>query len=95
MTSLDPSLFYYEDVLGLGCLVVRFLPQRLGFVPRIVDAEFVVDYVILRRVYLAIFRLPSCRRDLCLKTPNTHKRQASMPPARFEPAIPANELQQT
>ena len=31
------------------------------------------------------------RRDLYLTTDNTHKRQRSKPPARFEPAIPANE----
>ena len=29
------------------------------------------------------------RKDLCLTTHNTHKRQISMPPAGFEPAIPA------
>jgi hypothetical protein len=31
------------------------------------------------------------RRDLYLITYNTHKRQSSMPPAGFEPAIPASE----
>jgi len=31
------------------------------------------------------------RRDLYLITRNTHKRQISMPPAGFEPAIPASE----
>ena len=35
------------------------------------------------------------RRDLCLTTHNTHKRQTSMPPAGFEPAIPASEWPQT
>jgi len=30
------------------------------------------------------------RRDLYLTTDNTHKRQASMPPAGFEPTIPAS-----
>jgi hypothetical protein len=34
-------------------------------------------------------------RDLYLTTHNTHKRQASMPPARFEPAILASEGPQT
>jgi len=31
------------------------------------------------------------RRDPCLTTPNTHQRQTSVPPAVFEPAIPASE----
>jgi hypothetical protein len=35
------------------------------------------------------------RRDLYLTTHNTHKRQASMPPALFEPAISASERPQT
>ena len=35
------------------------------------------------------------RRDLYLKTHNTHKRQTSLPPAGFEPATPAREQPQT
>jgi len=35
------------------------------------------------------------RRDFFLTTRNTHRRQTSMPPASFEPAIPASELPQT
>jgi hypothetical protein len=35
------------------------------------------------------------RRDLYLTTHNTHKRQTYMPPAGFEPAIPAGERPQT
>jgi hypothetical protein len=35
------------------------------------------------------------RRDLYLKTHNTHKRQTSMPPVRFEPTISADERPQT
>jgi hypothetical protein len=31
------------------------------------------------------------RKDLYLKTHNTHKRQTCMPPAGFKPAIPASE----
>ena len=34
--------------------------------------------------------LPARRRDLYLTTHNTHKRQTSMPPAGFEPVIPAS-----
>jgi hypothetical protein len=35
------------------------------------------------------------RRDLNLVTHNTHKRHTSIPPAGFEPAIPASERPQT
>jgi hypothetical protein len=35
------------------------------------------------------------RRNLYLKIHNTHNRQTSMPPAGFEPAIPASERLQT
>ena len=35
------------------------------------------------------------RRDLYLTTHNTHKRQASMTPAEFEPTIPASDRPQT
>jgi hypothetical protein len=38
---------------------------------------------------------PARRRDLYLTTHNTHKRQTSMPPAGFEPTIPASERPQT
>jgi len=37
----------------------------------------------------------SRRRDLYLITNNSHKKLKSMPLAGFEPAIPANERQQT
>jgi hypothetical protein len=35
------------------------------------------------------------RRDLYITTHNTHKRQTSMPPAGFEPTVPAIERPQT
>ena len=35
------------------------------------------------------------RKELHLTTHNNHKRQPSMPPKGFEPAIPANERPQT
>ena len=37
----------------------------------------------------------ACRRDLYVTAHNTHNRQTSMPPVRFEPAIPADERPQT
>jgi hypothetical protein len=38
---------------------------------------------------------PARRRDLYLTTNNTHNRQTSMPPARFEPTIPESEWPKT
>ena len=35
------------------------------------------------------------RRELCLTTHNTHKTPTSMPPAGFEPTIPASERRQS
>jgi len=35
------------------------------------------------------------RSDLYLTTQNSHKKQTSLPPAVFEPAIPASEQPQT
>ena len=37
----------------------------------------------------------TCRRDLYLTTHNTHRRQTSMPPAGFDPTIPASQRPQT
>jgi len=39
--------------------------------------------------------LSARRRDLFLTTHNAHKRQISLPPAGFKPAIPASERPQT
>jgi hypothetical protein len=38
---------------------------------------------------------PARCSDLCLTTHNTHKRQISIPPTGFEPAIPGSERPQT
>jgi hypothetical protein len=50
--------------------------------------------ITLRHTTLGRTPLDGCsarRRDLYLITHNTHKRQISMPPEEFEPAIPAGE----
>jgi len=41
------------------------------------------------------YELSVCCRGLYLTTHNSHTRQTSMPPAGFEPAIPANKGLQT
>ena len=38
-----------------------------------------------------LYEWPARRRDLYLITHNTHKRETSVPPAAFEPTIPASE----
>jgi hypothetical protein len=50
--------------------------------------------------YITFCRTPldewsAWHRDLYLKTHNIHKRQTSMPPAGYEPTIPASERLQT
>ena len=50
--------------------------------------------------HTAIGRTPpdqwsALHRDLCLTTHNTHKRQTSIHPAGFEPAVPTSERPQT
>ena len=54
--------------------------------------------IILRHTTVSRNTLDECsarRRNLCLTTHNTHKRQTSMPPVGFEPSIPAYERPQT
>jgi len=54
--------------------------------------------ITLRHITLGtipLAELSARRRDLHLTTHNTHKRQASIPLARFEPTIPASEWSQT
>jgi hypothetical protein len=56
--------------------------------------------ITLNDIYTTLGRTPldegwAGRRDLYLTTSNPHKRQISMPPAGFEPAIPAGERPQT
>jgi hypothetical protein len=36
----------------------------------------------------------ACRKDVCVRTHNSRKRQTSTPPAGFEPIMPASERQQ-
>ena len=47
------------------------------------------------RGVIPLYEWSSGRTDLYLTTHNIHKRQKSMPPARFEPAIPPNKLPRT
>jgi len=42
-----------------------------------------------------LYELSVRRWDLCLTTHNNHKRQTSMPPARFKSKIPASDRSQT
>ena len=59
----------------------------------IIEASRLLRHTTLGRTPLD--ELSGRRRDLYLTTHNTHRRQTSMPPARFEPTIPACKRQQT
>jgi len=53
--------------------------------------------ITLRHTALGSTPLGQClvsRRDLYLTTHNNHNRQTTMPPAEFEPAVPASERPQ-
>ena len=43
---------------------------------------------------ISLDQVSACRRVLYLTTHNTHNRQTSTPPAKFEPSIPASERPQ-
>jgi hypothetical protein len=69
--------------------------QPLGGLGRLIVRDFTIT---LR--HTTVGRTPldegtARRRDLYLTTHNTHKRQTSMPSARFEPTIPVSERPQT
>jgi hypothetical protein len=66
--------------------------QPLGGLGLLIVRGFAITY--FRHTTLGrtpMDELRARRRDLYLTTHNTHKRQTSMPPAGFEPTIPASE----
>jgi hypothetical protein len=82
----------------------RFVPmlffpmarQPLGGIGRLIFRGFAITH--FRHTTVGRTPLeegPARSRDLYLTTHNTHNRQTSMPPAGFEPAIPASERPQT
>jgi hypothetical protein len=84
---------YYSYTINI---VLFFLPWPNS--PQWAKASSFLRIITLR--HTALDRTPldewSARsRDLYLTTHNTHKRQTSMPPAGFEPTIPASERLQT
>jgi hypothetical protein len=60
--------------------------------PRCRDFEITLSHTTVGRT--AVDGRWACRRDLYLKTQNTHKTQTSMPPEVFEPVTPARERPQ-
>jgi hypothetical protein len=78
--------------------VTIFFPmsrQPLGGLGRLIFRGFTIT---LRHTTLgrtALDKGPARRRDLYLTTHNTHNRQTSMPPVRFEPTILVSERPQT
>jgi hypothetical protein len=66
--------------------------------PLVGQAVLIIDGSRLRSVrHTALGRTPVDvrRRDLYLTRQNTHKRQTSITPPGFEPAVPASERPQT
>jgi len=76
--------------LLLGCFFVPWRNSRSGQRP----SHYRGFTTTLRHTALGrtpLDELSARRRDLYLTTHNTHNRQTSMPPAGFEPTIPASE----
>jgi hypothetical protein len=70
--------------------------EPLGGLGRLIFRDFTITH--FRHTTLSRTPLDegsALRRDLYLTTHNIHKRQTSMPPAGFEPAIPVSERPQT
>jgi hypothetical protein len=88
-----PHLFVCVCVCVCVCLSVwRFDPIPGHDLP-LWDFAITPGHTTLGRTPLE--KWSARRRGLYLTTHNTNKRQTSMPPAGFEPAIPANERPQT
>jgi hypothetical protein len=85
----------HGTALGEVMLLISFLvPQQpnscLGCHIVEISTSHTISHTTLCRIPLEEWSALS--RDLCLTTPNTHNRQTSVPPAGFEPAIPASEI---
>jgi hypothetical protein len=77
---------------NLFLLILTFLPTHCGC------RGLLVHLITLRHTTLGrtpLDEVSALRRDFYLITRNTHKRQTAMPPAIFEPAIPASIRPQT
>ena len=57
-------------------------------------SRFTITLTLTTRDTTSLDELSARCRDLYLTTHNTHNRQASMPPAGFEPATPGSERPQ-
>ena len=77
-------------------VICLFLARKPQWASASSFARF-LDYTQLRSIVgrTSLDEWSARRRDLYLTTHNTHNRQTSMPPVRFEPTISAGELPQT
>jgi hypothetical protein len=100
-TSLaPPSTRQFSDMNTCFHCQVRILfpmaRQTLGGLGLLIFRRFAITH--FRHTTLGRTPLdegPARCRDLYLTTHSTHKRQTSMPPAGFEPTIPASERPKT
>jgi hypothetical protein len=69
--------------------------QPLGGLGRLIFRGFTITFIHTTLGMTPLDEGSARRRDLYLTTHNTHKKQTSMPPVGFEPAIPASERPQT
>ena len=83
LSDSDYAVFFMaqQSQMGHGLLIIE------------ASLSHSVRHATLGRTPLDEWSAP--RRDLYLKTHNTHKRQTYMPPVGFEPAIPTRERPQT
>ena len=92
--SFHQSFFLIHTFITVVTLFFTWLDSPSG--PRPLHCwgyELTLRYITLCRSPVDEWSDP--RRHFYLTTHNTHKRQTSMPPTRFEPSIPASEEPQT
>jgi hypothetical protein len=90
LLKYSPELRVY--LLLISDIVICFFFQYLGGLGLLVFRGLAITH--FRHTTVGRTPLdegPARRRNLYLTTHNTHKRQTSMPPAGFEPTIPASE----
>jgi len=85
-----PLCFYCTFYKIIFFLVAQHPYLGLGHLSVEVSKSHVVRHTTLSMTQLD--EGSACPRDLYLPSFNTHKRQTSMPPAGFEPTIPASGL---
>jgi hypothetical protein len=93
--TYEKSLIVYTVNLRIGCVYIYFfhgLSPLVGISRRLLEASRLHSDTPNSVGLLWTSGQPDAETYLYLTIHNTHKRQISIPPAGFEPAIPAIEL---